>query len=188
MKVKSDQLISELIELTKKNLNAAEKLNMKSEGQLNRKEYPNSWSALECLEHLNRYGDYYMVEIAKQIRGYSKPRTSSDNSIFKSGWLGNYFAKIMAPKDKLNKMKTFKNMNPSGSLLQKAIIDKFIEQQKTTLELLNQARSVNLTKVKTGVTISSIIRLRLGDTFRVVINHNERHLVQAQKAIENSKH
>lgn len=90
----------------------------------------------------------------------------------------------MLPKEKLNKMKTIKSMNPVGSNLDKSVLDKFINQQKTLLELLKQAKKVNLTKTKTGISISKWIKLRLGDTFRVVIYHNLRHMIQAEKVVK----
>jgi hypothetical protein len=51
------------------------------------------------------------------------------------------------------------------------------------LSLLEQAKSVNLQKIKASITLSKFIKLRLGDVFRVVIYHNERHLEQAFKAV-----
>lgn len=43
----------------------------------------------------------------------------------------------MLPKEKLNKMKTFKDKNPLNANLDKLIIDKFINQQIKLLDLLN---------------------------------------------------
>lgn len=101
--------------------------------------------------------------------------------IFKSGILGNYFAKTMLPKEKLNKMKTFKDKNPINSTLDKKCIDRFILQQQKILELLDIARNKDLSKIKTSISISKWIKLKLGDTFRVIIYHNERHIVQSNK-------
>ena len=39
-------------------------------------------------------------------------------------------------------------------------------------------------KTKTAISISKLIKLRLGDTFRVLIYHNERHIKQAERAIK----
>lgn len=148
---------------------------------LNYKSTPESWSVLECMEHLNRYGDFYLPEIQERIR---KAKTDTNTTTFKSGWLGNYFAKSMLPREQLNKMNTFKSMNPAGSRLDKATLEKFIAQQKRILDLLEQAEQVHLAKVKTSVSISKWIKLRLGDTLRVVIYHNQRHIVQADKALQ----
>ncbi|MFK7755416.1 MAG: DinB family protein [Flavobacteriales bacterium] len=180
MKFNSEQLILELVELTRKNLNSAEKLMNKSLSELNQKPSNERWSALECVEHLNKYGRFYMPEIEMRI----SESTHSVEERFKSNWLGNYFSNFMKYKEKLNTMKTFPSMNPAGSQLTKAPISTFISQQQTTLELLDKARTVSLTRTKTSITISKWIKLRLGDTFRVVIYHNERHLIQALKAAE----
>jgi len=170
MTFNSNQLIENLIQQTKENLNHVEKFKNLSTETLNWKENEKRWSILECIEHLNLYGDFYIQEIGKRIASSSS--TASEN--FKSGKLGNYFAKIMLPGAK--PMNTFKDKNPSGSNLSKQHIERFEDQQKKMLDLLNQARTVNLKKVKTGISISKIVKLRLGDTFRVVINHNQRHV------------
>lgn len=180
MKFESQDLIQELVALTHQNLNDAEALKSMSVVALNKKASETSWSALECVEHLNRYGYFYMPEISKRIQ---EGNSSSASSVFKSGWLGNYFSNSMKPKAKLNTMKTFASMNPNGSNLDASVLDTFIDQQKTTLELLEMAREVDLTKIKTAISISKWIKLRLGDTFRVVIYHNQRHMQQALRAV-----
>ena len=177
--MKSETLISDLIERTKNNLNRVQNFQDLTDQELNHKISPQSWSILECLEHLNRYGDFYIPELKEKI----KSSHHKNNGSFKSGWLGNYFAKMILPKEKLNKMKTLKSMNPVGSKLNRQVIEKFIRQQQQLLELLDQARDVSLTKTKTKISISSWIRLRLGDTFRFVIYHNQRHILQAENIL-----
>ena len=46
--------------------------------------------------------------------------------------------------------------------------------------LLEQAKQVDLVKVKTAISLTKLIRLRLGDTFRFLVTHIERHVLQAQ--------
>ncbi len=179
MKIKSKQLIDDLRQLTLRNIAEAEKFLSAEYELLNWKSDETSWSVLECLEHLNRYGDFYLPELRRRM-DESKHKTAS--VWFKSGLLGNYFAKMMLPKEKLNKMKTFKPMNPIGSKLDISVLNKFIEQQETLLDLLEKAGQIDLSKTKTSISISNLIKLRIGDTFRFVIYHNQRHLVQCQKA------
>jgi hypothetical protein len=172
-------LINELNQITQQNMNAAQRFRQLTDEELNRREHTGSWSILECIEHLNRYGDFYLPEIKSRIENTKHQKSET----FNSGLLGDYFAKSMLPKEKLNKMNTFKSMNPIGSSLTRSVLDKFIHQQEQLLHLLSQAKQTNLTKVKTSVSISKWIRLRLGDTFRVLIYHNLRHIVQARKLI-----
>ena len=80
-------------------------------------------------------------------------------------------------------MKTLKENNPLGSHLDKNVIDRFINQQKECLELLEKSKRINLSKTKTAISISKLIKLRLGDTFRFITAHNERHVLQAENIV-----
>lgn len=178
--MQSENLIQLLLEQTREIINQAEKLKVYDLHILTWRENETSWNILECLEHLNLYGDFYLLQIEYQIKhSNSKPDTD-----FKSGFLGNYFAKSMLPKEKLNRMKTFKDKNPLNTELDKTVIDRFIAQQIKLLELLNQARNVSLNKVKINISITKLIKLKLGDTFQFFINHIIRHLNQIDR-IEN---
>lgn len=177
MTTTSEKLIEDLIERTRININQAEKFRNLPTEILNWRAEKVSWSILECFEHLNLYGDFYIPEIKKRIES-SKTQPQKK---FKSGILGNYFAKSMLPKEKLNKMKTFKDKNPIGSKLDKTTIERFVSQQEEILNLLDKSREIDLNKTKTAISISKLIKLKIGDTFRVVIYHNERHLEQAKK-------
>lgn len=181
--MRSAVLIEELTQMTQKHLNEMEKFMQEDEDHLNWRPEADSWSTLECLEHLNRYGDFYLNEIAKRMKSGNQKQPE----VFKTGWLGNYFAKSMLPKEKLNKMNTFKSMNPLGSELDMKVAIKFKAQLKEMLQLLETAKSMDLTRTKTGITISNLIKLRLGDTFRVVIYHNERHMVQVKRILSRQK-
>lgn len=180
MKLAAPTLLADLATRTRANLDAARQFEGLSDQALNHKASPESWSILECIEHLNRYGDFYLPEISRRLD--KAPKAPAKNS-FKSGWLGNYFAESMLPKEKLNKMKTFKEMNPAGSQLNRKVLHKFIAQQQEMLALLQRAKEVDLSRTKTSISISKLIKLRLGDTLRVVIYHNQRHILQAQKVL-----
>ncbi|MDR6465312.1 DinB family protein [Chryseobacterium sediminis] len=179
MKISTSALLNELKERTSQHLEYAQTLTLKTEEELNFRNSQDSWSPLQCLEHLNRYGDFYIPEISRNIYSAGK----SPQSYFKPGILGNYFAKSMLPKENLNKMKTLKIMNPIHSQLNKTVIEKFISQQKQLLTLLEKAQNIDLEKTKTSISISKLIKLKLGDTFRFVIYHNTRHIEQIQKIL-----
>lgn len=178
-KMTNTKLINDLITRTQHILQQATSLQSHSDEILNFKSDAKSWSILECLEHLNRYGKFYLPEIAYRIRTTKHEAVQT----FKTGCLGNYFAKSMLPKKRLNKMNSPTSMNPLGSDLSRETLIVFIRQQEEMLELLNRARKINLNKTKTSISISKWIKLRLGDTFRVVIYHNQRHFAQIEKVL-----
>lgn len=174
--MQSAQHIELLIGQTKQLISQVEKLKNHDLETLRWRQNPSSWNILECLEHLNLYGDFYLPEIEKKIKA---SRTKSEEN-FNSGLLGGYFAKSMLPKGKLNKMKTFKDKNPLNAQLDKNVIEKFLKQQTQLLDLLDQSKNVSLNKVKIEISISSFITLKLGDTFAFFINHILRHLKQIE--------
>lgn len=180
MTIEAHLLIDDLITRTKACLAAVREFEKLSDEDLNWKPAQESWSVLACIEHLNLYGDFYLPEIERSIQ---KATTQNVPASFKSGLFGNYFAKSMLPQEKLKKMKTFKDKNPDASQLDRAVLERFIDQQKVLLSLLEEARTVDLTKVKTPLSISRLLKLRLGDTFRVLVYHNQRHIVQARNVI-----
>jgi hypothetical protein len=176
--MQNDALIKELTNYVNHHIRLAEQWKNLPIEALNARPAPNAWSALECLEHLNRYGDFYIPELQKRL----KLAPEAQQHQFKPGILGNYFAMSMLPKAKLNRMKTFASMNPAGSLLTTTTIARFINQQYDFLHLLEAAKKADLNRTKTAISISTWLKLKLGDTLRVVIYHNERHMQQAQRA------
>ncbi len=176
MKTTTTALLADLTQRTQQVLDDARKLKTLDSKALNKKANADSWNALECLEHLCRYGDFYIPEITKCLDAASKK--TADN--FNSGLLGNYFAKTMLPGAK--GMKTFKAMNPAGTTVRENVIETFIKQQEAILDIIARCSYYDLTKIKTSISISNLIKLRLGDTLRVVVYHNQRHMVQAKRA------
>lgn len=177
--MQTEAVIQTLLEQTRQVINQAERLKPTELSTLQWRPAPEAWSVLECLEHLNRYGDYYLPAIERAIaKSQTKPEL-----IFNTGFLGDYFAKSMLPKPALNKMKTFKDKNPLHASLNKTTIDKFIHQQLLLIKLLQASHSVSLNKVKISISIARIIKLKLGDTFSFVINHNLRHMKQIENVL-----
>lgn len=179
MNIPTELLRQELISLCENHLTFAKTLlDFPIEILLKRPE-DNGWNVLECLEHLNRYGDFYLPEVGTQIQ--ESNYLFEEN--FQSGWLGNYSAESMLVKPKMKKMNTLKKMNPKGENLGKDVVLEFIRQTEFWLELLNQAEKVSWNKTKTRISILPLVKFRLGDTFRFVLYHNDRHIRQAERAL-----
>lgn len=131
------------------------------------------WSIAQCLEHLNSYGDYYLPQIEKVLH------TKSDEASFTSGWLGDYFTKSMDPKAG-KKMKALKGHIPAATLDAHKVVAEFIHQQETLIRYLRIAHTTDL-NVRIPITISKLIRIKLGDIFQFLIMHDERHTEQANR-------
>ena len=158
---------------------AAQKFQNLSVEKLSRRPANGGWSIAECLWHLNSYGDHYLPEIEKGLsRGYPGSET------FSSTWLGTYFTRLMQPGDKMKKMKAFKNHTPPLAVDPHEVVAKFIQQQETLLKLLRLSRSTDLNRIRIGISILPWMKLRLGDVFQFVIEHQERHMQQAGRVLQ----
>lgn len=173
----ANRLLEDLTQKTKTIILEIESLKEKEFLYLTWRKEKNSWNILECLEHLNLYGDFYLP-VFKRAISESKTKNEKD---FNSGWLGNYFAKSMLPRETLNYMKTFKDKNPLHEKLDKRVIEKFLKQQKQLLKYLEDAEKVSLNKVKVPISIAKWIKLKLGDALHFFVNHNLRHIEQIKK-------
>jgi hypothetical protein len=157
----------------------------KSAAPFNSQPNPGSWSAAQCLEHLNIYGRYYLPAIENAIAKENKAQSKRSN-IFRSGWLGNYFTNLMKPGENgslKKKMKAPSNARPQTELNTPAVIAEFIDQQEKLLQLLEKAKSIDLNKARVPISIAKFIRLKLGDVFMFLIAHNQRHILQAERAL-----
>ncbi|MBC5775840.1 DinB family protein [Pontibacter sp. KCTC 32443] len=142
---------------------------------LNYKPAPESWSILECLEHLNRYSRYYNPVLAKAIAN------NSDGNYVPSitySWLGIKSLDMVRPQNG-KKHKTVKHMNPANSQLSQATIDEFLKHQQELQQLILRAKSANLNKKAVPVEFFKLLKLRIGETLEFVVTHQERHVQQA---------
>lgn len=138
------------------------------------------WSIAQCLDHLNGYGHHYLPEMQKAMQ---KADSQPESGQFEGSWLGDYFTKMMDPAT-AKKMKAFKNHVPPAKLEAHNVVAEFIQQQEQLMLLLTKARIIDLSSVGVPISISKLIRINLGDTFRFFIMHNERHIRQALRNIK----
>jgi hypothetical protein len=119
----------------------------------------------------------------------SRSAKRESSTQFSSGWLGNYFTKLMMPGTDgkpSTKMNSPKDHAPKTIIESRLVISEFIDQQEKLLALLNTAKKFDLNTVKVGISIAPIIKLKLGDVFRFVIAHQVRHILQAERALSNA--
>ena len=144
------------------------------------------WSVAQVIEHLNSYGRYYLPLIELSVNAPN----FSPNEFYRPGWLGDYFTNMMKPKNNgqiTNKMQAPKGHRPSRDLNNDIVLKEFIQQEHLLLDLLGSAEKVNLEKNKIPISISRFIKLQLGDTFRFLIAHHQRHFVQVNNTLKGVK-
>ena len=83
-----------------------------------------------------------------------------------------------------NKMRTLKAHNPDNNLNATKVLEEFVEQQHRMIYLLELSKQKSLNAIRIPLTITKLIKMKLGDTFRFLIAHEQRHFVQARNAIK----
>lgn len=180
---KTDELIDSLKRDVQRLLECTIVLKQESD-MLLQQPAPDKWSVAQIIEHLNGYGKYYLPHISKVLTLHPQMQRQA---WFNPGFLGNYFTNALKPKSVLevkNKMKAMKNHIPDNNLQPNEVINEFVRQQQQLLELLEQGRMSDLNALRVPVSISKMIKLKLGDTFRFVIAHEQRHFIQARNTLQ----
>lgn len=182
-KFKTEDLINKLQDDVRQIILAAEFFQPIDKIKLGYPPGEGSWSVAQALEHLNMYNRHYLPAIEKEIAFISKDL----NAWFIPGMLGDYFTKMIMPNtvyEVKNKMKTPKGYRPDRGLDVGAVLSEFLSHQHKLLQLLEISRKRNLNSVRIPITLTSLIKLKLGDTFRFLIAHEQRHMIQARNALK----
>jgi hypothetical protein len=175
------ELRTTLSEITNHNIQQATSWMSKlSEKQLNWRPNPGIWSIAEVLAHLNSYARYYHPAIQKKIETTRFRNTKEDflsSPLGRSAWKSMKLGRLNNVK---RKFKAPKGHNPSidQDLVQGNELTDFLDQQQEFLKIIDGSLGVNLRKVKIPISISKIVRLRLGDALLFITYHNERHMQQ----------
>jgi len=182
-KFKTEELIDQLEADIRQITAAAEHLKTADPVKLSYCSKEGEWSVVQIMEHLNMYSRHYLPQVERAM----VPITKDTNAWFVPGFWGNYFTRTMMPKNVYeikNKMRTQKNFRPGKGINVENVFKEFLQHQNKFLQLLEIGRRRNLNTIHIPVTITRFIRLKLGDIFRFLVAHEQRHIMQARNAVK----
>jgi hypothetical protein len=52
------------------------------------------------------------------------------------------------------------------------------------MQLLGKAQQVNINRIRIPVSITPLLKLKMGDVFGFIIAHHQRHFVQIEKQLQ----
>ena len=146
---------------------------------------PGSWSVIQCLDHLNSYGHYYLPQLEAALeKGERKGLAARPE--FKSRWFGNYFTNLMQPKPDgalKSRMNAPRGHRPVPQPDAAMVLAEFEVQQQRLLQLLTRAQQTDIGRLRVPTSLTSLLKLSAGDTFRFLIAHEQRHMLQALRAL-----
>lgn len=179
------QLISEIRELRNQIERSlyyleAEELNMKPD--------ENTWSIVQCIEHINLTNEQYIK--AFRVAEKNASPAGKRNTAYRVSFIGRLLVKAQKPKEDGSirfKMKTFDSLvplnqkDPKARLVESVVFEKF-NQDCTELErLIQSTEDYNWNSIKVKTLLGNLFKLKLGDAFAFAIAHTERHVEQAMK-------
>jgi hypothetical protein len=144
---------------------------------LNTRINADSWSILQCIEHLNLYNRYYLTELQK-ARGAAQ----CNEVTISYSWVGKKSISMMDPSN-TKKQKTFKHMQPAQTSFSIDVLEKFLATQATFQEIIHDAGEGRyaLNKKSIRVEFFKLLKMYRGETLEFLHIHQLRHLQQAQQ-------
>lgn len=154
-----------------------------SADQLNWKPTGKSWSVAQCFDHLVTAHSLYFPLFERMASGDASRSFWEKASPF-SGFFGRFLINSMRP-DNQKKMRTTKKAQPSASIIDGAIIERFAEHQDQMIEHLRKLPT-NIDPAKTIITspLMGMVTYSLDDCFTILEVHCQRHLGQAKRVAE----
>lgn len=140
-----------------------------------------SWSAAECLQHLNISDDAYLY-IWQQIIANAGPRKKEMNAPYRTDFWGRLFSWILEPPAR-NRSKTPVPFEPVECKEISTVLAAFVERQERIVAALHRCRGRAIDQVKMSSPIDRRIRYSIWSSFLIVAAHQRRHLWQAEQAV-----
>jgi hypothetical protein len=150
--------------------------------QLNWKPAADQWSVAQCFDHLLTANEAFFPTFEKVLSGAKK------NTFWESlPWLpavwGKMLIKAVAPESK-RKLKAPKIFHPSSSSVDGAIIRRFLDQQNQVIRYMRATEDLDLERIIISSPVTNLITYSLMDAYRIIVNHEKRHLLQAMRVSE----
>src|SRR3989449_10339692 len=150
--------------------------------QLNWKPGADQWSVAQCFDHLVTANAAFFPIFEKVLSG-EKKNTFWESLPWLPAFWGKMLIKAVAPET-TRKLKAPKIFHPSNSSVDVAIIRRFIDQQNRVVRYMNATEDLDLEKITISSPVTRFITYSLMDAYRIIINHEKRHFLQAMRVSE----
>lgn len=140
-----------------------------------------SWSAAQCLHHLNISSDAYFP-VWQQVIANAGPRKAEFNAPYKVDFWGRLLSWILEPPARI-RSKTPIHFEPADRSDITQILEGFLDRQQRIIATLHRCRGRAIDQVRMASPADPRIRYSIWSSFVIVATHQRRHLWQAQQAV-----
>ncbi len=145
--------------------------------QLNWQPEPEAWSIGQCLDHLCVMNDVYLPAIAKALEG--QPGKAVEE--ITPGWFGRFFlGNFVEPSEKSKRVKAPKKIAPA-SRVEEAVLERLQAGNKKVRGLIERASGYDVNRIRFKNPFVPLIRFTVGTGLTIVVRHEHRHLLQAER-------
>lgn len=146
---------------------------------------PDRWSVAECIEHLNVVNEHYVDAAEASVQAATPPLSRPD--AYRPGWiLGNRLVDHVHPRHIERKMSAPSFLQPADAaeLDAYAVLDAYLNRADRLLHLLDVSYDHDIGSVRVPSSFTRFIQFKLGDILRMLVFHDQRHLIQAKNALD----
>ncbi|MDX5448728.1 MAG: DinB family protein [Bacteroidota bacterium] len=160
------------------------------EAELNAQPKEGSWSILQCMEHLNLTNYFYVKQLKKKVGSSPEARYEEPVSMT---WRGRLLTRTMEPRQgKVRfKMPTLKMLTPQNALnkehrlLERVVFQNWMDDMTELKRIIEEGRHKKVGPIRIKTFFGPLVKLGFLDAISFALAHNKRHILQAQKALEN---
>ena len=151
--------------------------------QLNWKPDLDKWSVGQCFDHLIVSNGEYFPIFDRVLQGQKTTNTIWESLPILPRLWGQMLIKSVSP-DGARKQKAPKIFTPTTSAVDPGIITRFVDQQDRVVNYLNTITAVDADKIIITSPVARVITYSLLDACRVIVAHEQRHILQATRVTQ----
>lgn len=151
--------------------------------QFNWKPSPERWSVAQCLVHLNISAELYAAPMEAAIRcGRSEGRFGSGP--FHYGPLARWMLRAVTPGNGGRYKSPSQFVVPDAIYGVRDVLQTFHAAGTRWEQLLREANGLDLERIKVRSPAVTLIKLPLGSLFEIQATHEKRHVLQAERVLD----
>jgi len=177
----SPQLSTLLDEIEAIDVRASQLVDGLQPGEWERRPSPKSWSAAECLIHLNLTAEQMLPRLTAAVGAALEAGYTGDGP-FKSGFLGGLLAWLIEPPYQ-SRFATTKPFEPAAIAPPEKVLAVFREGNAALSRIIQDATGVDLNRTRFVSPFNEKVTYTAYAAMRIVNAHSRRHLWQAERAL-----
>jgi hypothetical protein len=142
-----------------------------------------SWSAGQCMEHLNITARRALPLFEEAIRE-GRARGLAHSGPYVYGFLERWFLRVLEPPVKRLRVGAPKEFLPGDYLDPEMVMGEFAALHERARRLILEANGLDLARIKVPSAFSRRVRYSLGMGFWILTAHDRRHVWQARMVLQ----